>query len=598
MSVENANLENRVRELEGQVETLQGRLSDVEKQLSRVAKGKQAKVKKATEKPTSKIGSDEVLNWIDTAYFLPRIATTSFILVLAIALRTLTDSGTIDEQFGAGLGMGYGFILLIIGWAGYGRQSIQAPVFTLWGTIVMCSIVVETHRVFEAIPTEPAYMSLVLLGMATAAISRQHNVALPIFAGTLGMSFGGFAIDYPNPVFPYLVVLLVTANLLTVFATSLMRASWIRWLLLVLTIFMFQIWALKLTIYLGKIAQEDLEFAISGFFPSIIVIGTMYLGIAYFGVIGKIQERVSKFDVVLPAINVIWIFVLARYTLAHGLGDAVTFGIVASLIAGGHLALAWVLGRKEGTAKQGAAPIGFGGCLLLALTLPMGIGNPLVSATILSVIAFGGAWLAQQWSSGGVRYISYLMQIYAAGVLILALRTTEMSRPSLLGATASALMGGFALWHDYWCRENPPQPEMKVFKSFDRKDKGAAVVLIAALLSGFFTLRVGIFQGLALVGFRSSDAFSSGQSVLIILASALMTYLSVRKMNRELRTVGILLMLAGACKVFLSDIVSIKGMPLMVSLFAFGSIAVFNQVLNRRWSKKKEALKKGETSED
>jgi hypothetical protein len=588
METDNSNLTGRVAELEKQVETLQGRIATLENSLDRLATGNFVKQKKDRSAGRTRFSSDEVMNWLDTAYLMPRVATTCFILVLAIALRTLTDSGTIDQQLGAALGMAYGFVLLVIGWAGYGRNSIQAPVFTLWGTIVMCAIVVETYRVFNVLPTELAYISFVLLGAATAVISRQHQVALPIFAGTLGMSFGGFAVDYPNPVFPYLVALLVIANLLTVYASHLLRASWIRWLLLALTVFMFQIWALKLNIYLGKMAQGDLELALSGFLPSIAIIGLMYLAIAYFGVIGKIQERVSKFDIVLPAVNVVWIFILCRYVLSHGLGDLTIFGLSASAFAGAHLGLAWLLAKNGGPAANGATPLGLAGGLLLALSLPLGIGNPLISSTILAAFAFGGAWLAQKWKSGGVRYVSYFMQVYAAGALIMALDATEMSRPSLIGATASALMAAIGIWHYYWCRENPPTPEMTTFQSFDKKDRGAFFVLIAALLSSFFTIRVGIFQGLALLGFRSSAAFSSGQSVLIILASALLMYLSVKKMSRELRTIAILLILAGACKVFLSDIINLKGLPLMVSLFTFGSATIFNQFMNRKWGKNKK----------
>jgi len=590
MSENKKNLEERVALLEDQVYSLSQKLSETEARLEQAGINKSRKTEKGAS-PLPNITSEEVMNWLDTAYLMPRIATTSFILVLAIALRTLTDSGTVDQQLGAALGMGYGFILLVIGWAGYGRNSIHAPVFTLWGTIVMCAVVVETYRVFNILPTELAYMSFVLLGATTAVISRQHQVALPIFAGTIGMSIGGFAVDYPNPIFPYLVALLIIANLLTVFATRVMRASWIRWLLLALTVFMFQIWALKLNIYVGKLGPENLEFALSGFLPSIALIGLLYLGIAFFGVIGKIQERVSKFDVALPAINVIWIVILCRYVINHGMGDAAIFGMSASAIAGAHLGLAWFLSKKEGIAAEGAAPLGLAGCMLLALTLPMGIGNALVSSTILAAVAFVGARLAQKWNSGGVRYISYFMQIYAAGALIFALKATEMSRPSIIGATASAMMAAIAIWHYYWCRENPPTAGMKVFKDFDKKDRGAFFVLIAALLSSFFTIRVGIFQGLALVGFRSSASFSSGQSVLIILSSALMMYLSVKKMSRELRIIAIVLILAGACKVFLSDIISMKGMPLMVSLFTFGSAMVFNQVMNRQWNKNKKAAK-------
>ena len=187
MSDQTINVEQRVVELEGQVVSLQGQLAEVEKRLDTIAKGKPVKSAKAAGDKLPNITSEEVLSWLDTSYLMPRVATTSFILVLAIALRTMTDGGTIDQQAGAFLGMIYAFALILFGWFSYSRQSIQAPVFTLWGTIVMCSVVVETHRVFEALPTEPAYFVLVVLGAATAIISRIYKVALPVFVGTLGI---------------------------------------------------------------------------------------------------------------------------------------------------------------------------------------------------------------------------------------------------------------------------------------------------------------------------------------------------------------------------------------------------------------------------
>ena len=52
---------------------------------------------------------------------------------------------------------------------------------------------------------------------------------LPVFVGTLGMSFGSFALDYPSPVFPYLVIIMGLANIFATYATRLLRASWLRW---------------------------------------------------------------------------------------------------------------------------------------------------------------------------------------------------------------------------------------------------------------------------------------------------------------------------------------------------------------------------------
>ena len=72
----------------------------------------------------------------------------------------------------------------------------------------MCSVVVEAHRVFATVPTEVAYLAMALTGLVGTIISRMHHVALPVFVGTLGMSFGSFALDYPSPVFPYLVIIM------------------------------------------------------------------------------------------------------------------------------------------------------------------------------------------------------------------------------------------------------------------------------------------------------------------------------------------------------------------------------------------------------
>ncbi|NIP49254.1 MAG: hypothetical protein GWO30_04420, partial [Gammaproteobacteria bacterium] len=175
--------------------------------------------------------SEEILSWVDKSYILSRVATTSFIVAVAVALRTASDSGAIDLELGSFIGMLYAFGLILYGWFAYRQESIQAPVFTLWGTLIMCSVVVEAHRVFATVPTEVAYVAMALTGLVGTIISRVNHVALPVFVGTLGMSFGAFAIDYPSPVFPYLVIIIALANIFATYATRLLRASWLRWLL-------------------------------------------------------------------------------------------------------------------------------------------------------------------------------------------------------------------------------------------------------------------------------------------------------------------------------------------------------------------------------
>ncbi|MCK4506937.1 MAG: hypothetical protein KAU27_00240, partial [Desulfuromonadales bacterium] len=342
-----ANLEERVADLETQVAALTATVDELQSGIGLSAIELSTKKKKAARKVAAPgSASEEILSWVDKSYIMSRIATTSFIVAVALALRTAADSGTIDLQIGSFIGMLYAFGLIIYGWFAYKEKSIQAPVFILWGTIVMCGVVVEAHRVFDTVPTELAYVVMAVTGLVATVISRVHHVALPVFVGTLGMSFGSFALDYPSPVFPYLVVIMGLANLFATYATRLLRASWLRWLLLVLTLFMIQIWDLKLSIYLSRLSPENLEFSVQGLLPSIGFLGLVFAGIALLGVLGKVQEKISKFDIVLPVLNVFWIYLAAKYAIGQGLTTPTAFGWIAVLAAFAHLAIAWWLAHR------------------------------------------------------------------------------------------------------------------------------------------------------------------------------------------------------------------------------------------------------------
>jgi hypothetical protein len=224
-----ADLEERVTQLEARVAELSASLARIQGEAPLPPTASEPS-ESITKVRTSTEASEEMLFWVDRAYVLPRIATTSFILVVALALRTLTDSGSLDLQLGTLLGMIYGFTLIVYSWFSYSQKGAQAPVFALWGTVVMCAVVVEAHRVFQALPTVFAYLLLTATGWVTVLISRRFRVALPVMAGTVGMSFGAFAINYPSPVFPLLTVIMILANGFAAYATGLLRASWLRWL--------------------------------------------------------------------------------------------------------------------------------------------------------------------------------------------------------------------------------------------------------------------------------------------------------------------------------------------------------------------------------
>jgi len=592
MPDEPSNLEARVAELETQIQLLSATVAELQKDRS----SSEAKKKVRALKPVPSSGpatSDEILSWVDRSAILPRIATTSFILVLALALRTATDSGALDQQVGSLLGMTYAFALIAFGWFSYSRKSQHAPVFTLWGTIIMYSVVVETHRAFEALPSEPSYMILGLTGLATALMSRFCGVALPVFIGSLGMPVAGFAIDYPNPVFPFLTVLIIAANLFATYATRLLRATWLRWLLLFMSLLMVQIWAMKLNIYLSKMSIDEIHFSIKGFFPAIAGLALTYLGISLLGVLGKIQERISRFDMALPVINVLWVFVVTRYVIHHGLGEEAVFSWFCVVAGVFHFGVGVWLGRRQEGGAKGTSAFILAGGILLAFSLPAATGVPLISLTLISAFAYGVFVLGQQWKSSRVRLTSYLLQIYASVTLATILGTQETAKPSLLGAAASTLVAAVGFWH-YQRSRVKPSPEMTGWVAdINRGDRFSAVLLLAALVSGFFTLRVGLFQGLTLFGIASEQAFSGGQSALINLAAIVLLILSLVRKNKILRNVGLWIAVVGAAKVFLVDMINLKGIPLMVGVFSFGIAAALASLVLSNWPK----AEKGEGSE-
>lgn len=577
------NLEQRVAHLEAQVAELTTALA-VLRGVGSEAHSPPVVPEEKRVVPSADGASEELLSWVDRAYILPRLATTSFILVVALALRTLTDSGAIELQLGTLLGMIYAFVLIAYGWFAYGIKSPQAPVFALWGTIVMCALVVETHRVFQALPTVVAYLLLATTGWATVLMSRRYRVALPVFAGTIGMSFGAFAINYPSPVFPLLTVIMILANAFAAYATGLLRASWLRWLLLVLTLFMVQIWVLKLGIYLDKMSAEALDFSIQGFLPAIWGLSLALAAIALAGVLGKIQDKVSKFDVALPVLNVLWLFGAAHYALEHKLADPRVFGVPAVLVGCLHLWIAWRLVRRSGESAHGTTSFALAGGLLIAMSLPLAICHALIASAITAALAVGLTLASRQSGTGGVRISSYLLQFYASTSLVVLLWTTETTSPSLLGAVASGLLAIIGAYHYYWSRTHLPPTGGPLTDRFNRDDRWAALLLVAALLSGFFTLRMGLYQALHAWHLATPSAFGSGQSLLVNLAAATLLVVGLRQRSKELRNVGILVTVIAAGKVFL-DLFGLKGLPLLVSIFSFGVVAATASYVLGRWGK-------------
>ena len=531
--------------------------------------------------------SEALLSWVGRSSLLQRLSTICFLLVVALVLRTITDNGIINRQLGSVIGMSYAASLMVMGWFRYGKANPLAPVFTVCGTILMFTIIGEAHARFSALPSVFAYILLMLTGLATAAISYVHRAPAPVAVGNLGMCIAGATIDYPTPFFPYLGIVLLTANLLGYFTVRAHRYSWLRWILLLVTLFMIHLWGFKLGMALLGGEKPPWGLAPDWFLPLLTLFTGTYMITAFLGIVRTLPGKVSRFELALPTINVAWAFLLAQYVVSAMGGSNMILGAVGVVAGVGHLAAAHWLAGRDPRGARGTNAFLFAGAVLLALTLPVATNSVYLSLLLLAAVALGAAVMSVKWRNGSVRLTSYLLQIYAAVALALAL-LDQGTAPSIwlraMSAGGIACMG-FVQYR--WCRSRRPPEESAFFLRIDKDDLGAVTILLASLTSAFFMLRVIVHDILdgALAPSDVNNVLHSSQSVIINLSAIVLMSIAQAYHNRELRNTAILVTVIGAVNVFLYDLLRSHGMPLVISVLSFGLATAVESVILGRWQR-------------
>src|SRR3972149_3499852 len=105
LSPDNRALAQQVEQLARQVETLTKRVEQLSLKMETAAVTVRPAARKASNTFEEGDASEELLSWIGKSSLLQRLSTLCFLLVVALILRTLTDSGLIDLQIGSLLGM-------------------------------------------------------------------------------------------------------------------------------------------------------------------------------------------------------------------------------------------------------------------------------------------------------------------------------------------------------------------------------------------------------------------------------------------------------------------------------------------------------------
>lgn len=519
--------------------------------------------------------SEELISWVGSSSLLPRISSLCFLLVVALALRTVTDHEILARTTGSYLGMLYAASLIGAGWLLYRRDSPLAPVFAACGAILMTVIVVEIHVHFQALPSVPAYVILLATGATMALISYLYRVTLPIILGTLGMGLAGVAIDYPDPVYPLLAALLLAANALGFGASQLRRCSWLRWILLLVTVAMMSAWALKLGIKIPKNDTAGLYPA--WFLASVTAIFLFFTAAAIAAIFERGKLRTAKFDLCLPLINVLWVYPAVAYVIAAKGGGLLGTSLGGLLVAGGYFFLMLRIGNSQ-TAK-GVGAFALAGTALTAMALFTLFGNPLLALAASAAIALLLERQATRLQHGALRLCATLIQLSCSALFVYIVFTSDPALERLQYGLTATLLAALSYGHYRFSLSFRPEESTWFYSRFDPDNRANVLLLLAALSCAFFSLRSVAHAAIVTMAEDQSHALACADSVIInSAATALMIY-AFFKENKEIRNLAFLITLIGAFKVFMFDMFTISGFPLVISVLVFGVAIFFESII-------------------
>ncbi len=145
----------------------------------------------------------------------------------------------------------------------------------------------------------------------------------------------------------------------------------------------------------------------------------------------------------------------------------------------------------------------------------------------------------------------------------------------------------FSITQYKWSRAHSPDPTNSFyFSKLDKKDYSAAVLLITGILGGYFFSQFALYEILKGMVADFTFQFKSGQSLILNIGAILLMYIALKERNKEIIIIATVVAVLGGVKVFILDMFSIKGIPLVLSVFSYGIVAAFGSVVMSKWQKK------------
>jgi hypothetical protein len=578
-----AEFEGRLRDLQGRLDTLQARLAALEDGHPMATVASPVAVA-ATAAATG--------GWLTQARALARVAAVSFVLVIALVLRTLTDAGLVGKPLGVLLGMSYAASLIFLGWVAIVRDRFGQRVFPACGVVLMCALVAETHARFQYLSAPVADVTLLVVLAAVTALGRRYGAAAIVEIAVVATVLTGLAIGFPNPQY-HLVTALLLLALVAAFLVP-REHAWLHWLVLVCTLFFLGMWSFQLNALSGRGAPVPGELLRAWFPGALLAIFTTWL---LLGVRLAVRSgQPSGFGLVLPPLNVAAAYAAAAAVLLPWLAMPRLLGAIGLVVAGLHLLLARSLERRVASAPAPAVATAFAFAGVVAFVPATALAW---GAMGLEVPAWGGllpvllswsaaALLLGTWAgrngSAGLRLTGYALQTGAIGFGVIAGVFAVPATAWTEAAVAGGILAVLAGLHYRGNRRAPPIGT-SWWVRLDPGDRAGVVLLWASLLAVFVASRIALRElAVRLLG-DGGDAFTAAQSISINLMAIVLMGSGLRLRSKEQLATAILVAGVGGLKVFAADMFDCRGVPLVLSVFSFGVVTAVGSIVLGRWQR-------------
>lgn len=583
-------LEKRLAGLTEEITHLQTQISSLNDRFSRIESFQQKLVTTSTEplddddqySSIPDIGSSEILDKVTKTSLLPRIAAVCFILVFALILRTLTDNNIINTQAGSLIGVFYAAGLIIWGVRLLKKGSKLAAVFKTSGVFLLYMILLETHTRFESFSSFFVYTCLASVLLSVSWVSIKNKLSGFNTLGIFGTALAASLIDFPQPHFGQLHLLLLTANILAfISAKKIGKGEWNRLLVFGLTICMSILWTLRLQAELNLNEVVPAFVSLNWFIPITTLFIASFTLMPIILVIRKITF--SILDLLLPCLSAIWLFSLLNAGFEAISSSHLIIGASAAAWALLYAAFSGFIIMKTDRDVSALSSMVIASYFLLVAALPNITGDIFPALIIWSFLGLGLSMAARKYELNGLRFFSYAFQFIICIIGIVSGKLTAATTTPVISAVTAGLLMTVTGYQFKMFRSNPPS-SLGFFRHVDRTDKSCILLLITALISCFMMLQIAGYQILLALS-STADKDLAGIQSLLLNIGAMAIFLRARKTKKkELLVIAIFLTIVNGFKVFLYDMFNTGSGPLVLSVLSFGGVAAVASLVLSKWS--------------